>query len=249
MAEEPTPATAENLNVDYDLVAEYEAADSNRTIARRTITLTIIFMFLAFLANLYFEVSYFVEEEVEVFVAELGAEATAYAPEFSRRLQGLANTVVPRFIDTLANTYADNEEEYVELLVEEFQKLEIESREAWPRMEEAIAKLVIEQEEAARRELEGIISSDDIAEVSLAYRVAMENYLEDLFETYFTEQAAAGDRIMANLALLAEVELDDLPDDNQYLIGMMIELLGKEMQNNSLWVRTPDYNNPQFGEQ
>ena len=64
----------------------------------------------------------------------------------------------------------------------------------------------------------------------MAYRHALESYLASTFEHHFLEHIAVGEDIVANLKKVARTETDVPAEDTQFLMGMMLELLGIMLQ-------------------
>ena len=156
-------------------------------------------------------------------------------PVVSERVAEMTDMVVHKYIEAFSNVYAKDQDRYVQTLSDEFVALDQYSKNAWPLIEEQIAELVVAQENATREALRGVLTEEDIGEVSMAYRVSMESYLTVLFETEFSDQIKVGDQILANLTEIAQTEQDAEITDSQYILGMLMELLGLEMQDNSLY--------------
>ena len=97
-------------------------------------------------------------------------------------------------------------------------------------MEIAIAQMVLDQGQAIKGALGDILSDEELAHASNAYRQALENNIETMFTEHFREQITAGEEVLRNLQKIAFSEPNLPPDDVQYLIGMLLELLGMQMQ-------------------
>ena len=212
------------------LIEKFKKAEKGRTVARRTITLTLILIVLSFVYMIWTAVGDFRDEGIPKFGAALSAEATDYMPEVSKRVQQMTDHLIPIYLDEFAKVYSRDEEKFAEIVADEFGKLEQSANANWPKMESAIAELVVAQEETARKSLEEIISEEEMIEVSMAYQKALVNYLQDFFETHFTEHIATGDEILVKLEQVAQTEPNMPPDNSQYILGMFLELLGMEMQ-------------------
>ena len=142
----------------------------------------------------------------------------------------MTERVVPVYLNSFGEALNENEELYVTVLIEEFDKLESYSRESWGKMEIAIAQMVLDQEQAIKGALGDILSDEELAHASNAYRQALENNIETMFTEHFREQITAGEEVLRNLQKIALSEPNLPPDDVQYLIGMLLELLGMQMQ-------------------
>ena len=204
-----SPADDGNVS---DLMQQFRAAGGRRNVAKQTITLTILFVVVAFLFAIWQAATGFRDEGLPRFTATLSAEAAEFTPVLAERVKAMADRLVPVYTDAFADAYADREEAFAETLVDEF------------------AQLVVDQEVTARNAIKDVISPEQIAQVSMAYRHALESYLASTFEHHFLEQIAVGEDIVANLKKVARTETEVPAEDTQFLMGMMLELLGIMLQ-------------------
>lgn len=222
-----------NPTASEKLIEAYREASQRRSTARRTVTLALICIVVLFGVMIWNEINTFRYHGIPVFSATLSAEATEYMPVVSERVAAMTDKVVNEYINAFSKVYTRDQDKYVQVLSDEFTALDTYSRNAWPAIEEQIAQLVIGQENATREALRGVLTEDDIGEVSMAYRLSMENYLTVMFETEFADQIQVGDQILNNLTDIAMTEPNAEVSDSQYILGMLMELLGLEMQDAS----------------
>ena len=204
-----SPADDGNVS---DLMQQFRAAGGRRNVAKQTITLTILFVVVAFLFAIWQAATGFRDEGLPRFTATLSAEAAEITPALAKRVKAMADRLVPVYTNAFVAAYTDREEAFAETLVDEF------------------AQLVVDQEATARNAIKDVISPEQIAQVSMAYRNALESYLASTFEHHFMEQIAVGEDIVANLKKVARTETDVPAEDTQFLVGMMLELLGIMLQ-------------------
>ena len=234
MTEESNPSSPPDDGNVFALMRQFRSAGGRRNVAKRTITLTILFVVVAFLFAIWQAATGFRDEGLPQFSATLSAEAAEFTPVLAERVKAMADRLVPVYTDAFAAAYAaayaDREEAFAEILVDEFAQLERYAHASWPSIEEALAQLVVDQEVTARNAIKDVISSEQIAQISMAYRHALESYMASTFEHHFLEQIAVGEDIVANLKKVARTETDVPAEDTQFLMGMMLELLGIMLQ-------------------
>lgn len=200
---------------------------------RLRISLFIMLIFAVYLTLIYKTFADFRDNRLPEFSAELSTEAAQFMPRVTNDVRAMTDRLVPFYINTFSAQFANDEEIFSAVIVEEFDQLESFSAQSWIKIEEALAQLVVEQEEAATAALSGILSSEDMAKVSAAYHKALTNKMEAVMSQHFEAQISLGEDIIENLHTLTQVEPDVPIDDTQYIFGMLMELLGLEMQKQS----------------
>jgi len=232
--------SSESVNQDNNLIEAYQAAAKRQRLASRSITIAIILTVLVFVFLIWSEFTDFRDNRVEEFGAHLGAEASEFLPSALDSMNGMVNRLVPIYIDSFSNVFIRDEAAYHEIVHTEFSKLDdYAQKEAWPKLENALAQLVIDQEMAMRDTLEEFIEREQVIELSQAYRVALDNYLVNFFEKEFSEQTITGETIIQKLQQLANDHAADAPTDSDYILGMLMELLGLQMQEAAIAEATP----------
>lgn len=211
-------------------VTRYREAVRAKNTAGQAIGLVVILIVLTYVFLIIHTVNSFFDDQFPEFTAAFGAEATTLMPEVADQAAAMTERLLPIYIESFAKEYANNEERFMVLLVEEFDQLDRHAVESWPQIEEAIARLVIDQEETAKQELSTILAPDDLVRVAHAYRNALEGQLEQIFTNHFEQQIRVGEDIIRKLQAIAETEPDVPADDSTYIIGMLMELLGLQMQ-------------------
>jgi len=212
------------------LIDELQAAQRDRRNARNVMTALIAVVVVVFVFLGFQEVSEFQDEELEVFGEALSYEIAELAPEIGEDLREAFNRLGPVYEDAFVKVFNRDEEEYYEVLSDEYIGLQQHAQQAWPRFEEALAELVIEQEETARTELNRIVDREKLADISFYYNEALEEYLTEYFEGKFAVNLDVSESIINKLTRIAEEEREMNPSDSKYTLGLMLELLGLEMQ-------------------
>lgn len=219
------------MSDDTTAIADYNTARSQQQTAGRVITLAIILTVAFFIWMIWSQFTNFRDNGLEDFSAHLGAEATEYMPTVVDSLGQMTDRLIPVYVDSFSTVFSRDEEKYNEVLSEEFTKLESHAQNSvWPELELALAQLVVDQELAMSESLNGVITRQQVENLSQAYRVALDNYFANLFETQFAEQSKVGEEIVTKLEALASEDTSHRPTDTPYLIGMFVELLGLQMQ-------------------
>ena len=162
--------------------------------------------------------------------SRLVTELQAYAPTAAQHVAASAERVIPVYTQALQSTFTRDQDRYLETLVNEFGALENYAMAQSPKIEESIASLVEDQRLAADKALKGILSEEDFARISLAYNDALQAELERTMEQHFSEHMVVGERIIEKIQRIAETESGPLETDPQVITGMLVELLGMEMQ-------------------
>lgn len=212
------------------LISEYNSALRNRKISRVFFALLILATVGAYVFMFWQVIADFRDKGLAQVQVELGEELSAYVPTLQRQLQRSSDRIVPAYMDAFVATWERDQERYLEVVVEEFGALERFAQEQTPLIQEAIAQLALDQEAVANEELAKIFGDEEtFAEISLAYQSAMENQLAVFFEKHLEEHVAVADSIVRRLETIAASEPDKV-EDSQALLGMMVELLGIEMQ-------------------
>lgn len=212
------------------LIEELQAAQRDRRNARNIMTALIAIVVVVFVFLGYQEVSRFQEEELEVFAQALSDEAVDLAPDIADDLGAAFDRLAPVYEEAFVEVFNENEEEYYALLSDEYIGLQQHAQAAWPKIEEALAQLVVDQEETASKELQKFIPRDKLANLSVYYNQALEKYLSEYMEGKFAVNLEVSQDIINKLNQIAEEEQDLKPDDVKYTLGLMLELLGLEIQ-------------------
>lgn len=177
-------------------------------------------------------VQHFHENEMDDFGIALTVEAATITPMVMEEVGEAANRAAPQIQTIVAQTFSENEERYVEVLSDNYIALQSYAQARWPNIEEAIAVLVVEQEDTARTTLTKYVPEDKLSELSMAYDQALRAYIEGFFSEHFAGDMVNAQDMVDKLHKLSETETDMPPADSHYIIGMFLELLGLEMQNN-----------------
>lgn len=219
---------------DSALIAAYRQAVHNRTNARRTVGVLILLIVVVYLSLIWNTISVFRERGLPEFSATLGAEVSAYLPEASDQVRAMLDRVVPIYMQAFNNTFERDKEKYSEVLLTEFEKLKEYAIARTPAMEEALAQLVLDQEQAGHEALTEIMSEDQFEEVALAYQTAFRRQMHEMLNKHLEEHVMTAGNIIDKLQTLAKIEPPPPTGDSQYLMGQVVELLGLEMQDASL---------------
>lgn len=212
------------------LINEYNVALRARKFSRIAFALLVIATVGVYLLLFWQVIVSFRDQGITQVQEELGKELSSYVPTLQRQLQNSSKRIVPAYLEAFSSTWEKDQERYLEVLVDEFAVLERFTQDQTPLVQEAIAQLVLDQEAVAREELAKLFGDEEaFAELSLAYQAAMEDQLAVFFDKHLEEHVAVADSIVRRLETIAASEPDKV-EDTQVLIGMMVELLGLEMQ-------------------
>lgn len=212
------------------LINEYSGALRSRKLSRLFFILIIVAVVGLYLLQFWRVIEDFRDHGIAQVQTELAEELTSYAPIFQRQLQRSSDKVVPAYMDAFASTWERDQERYLEVLVDEFAVLEQYAQAQTPLIQEALAQLIIDQETVASEELARIFGDQEtFAEIGLSYQVAMEEQLAVFFEKHLEDHVAVADSIVSKLETIGASEPEVIAD-TQVLLGMMVELLGLEMQ-------------------
>ncbi|WOO43063.1 hypothetical protein [Rubellicoccus peritrichatus] len=212
------------------LIESYAKAQKDRRTARYLMTALIAIIVLVFIFLGVATVKSFHEEQVDEFAEALAEEAADISPMVWEHLNDATNRALPKIEDAFVSTFVNNSETYVEVLSDNYLDLQSYAQLQWPQIEEALAGMVMAQEDTAKASLAKYVPEDKLVNLSESYRAAMENYLERFFEDNFAGDMATAQDVVDKLHQIAETESDMPPADSQYIIGMFLELLGMEMQ-------------------
>ena len=224
-----TPDTAK-LPVD-ELIHQLDEAVSDRRNARNWMTLLlalviVVFVFLGVDAVERFQTP----EKMDELKLALTDEAAALLPSARDQLSGSVERVLPAYQDAFVEVFTRDTDKYLEVIAEEGLKFESFAAQARPKIEEAIAELVVAQEETARKELTRYMTPEEYRTIRQAYEEALTERLQTYFDQRFSESILLAEDVMAKLETIAESEKDLPPADSQFVLGMFLELLGIEMQ-------------------
>lgn len=212
------------------LISEYNSALRNRKVSRVFFALLILATVGAYVFLFWQVIADFRDKGLAQVQVELGEELSAYVPTLQRQLQRSSDKIVPAYVDAFTETLKKDQERYLQVVVDEFGVLEQFAQEQTPLIQEAIAQMALDQEAAASEELAKLFGDEEhFAEISLAYQAAMEAQLAVFFEKHLEEHVAVADSIVSRLEAIAASEPEKI-EDSQALLGMMVELLGIEMQ-------------------
>ncbi len=219
----PTSYTAQ------EIIAAYQGAVKQRKTIRILVAAMILLIVLINLGLIWTTLVDFQITGLPLVQDGLSREMQNYLPTLTKELSAASERVIPVYTEAFAQVFARDQELYAETLLSEFEKLQEYSEAATPKIQEAIAQLVIDQETAASEALQAFMSEDDFAMISVAYQEALEQQLQIIMETHFYEHLSVGQEIIDKLEHIAATE-KEVPTSNQVILGMMVELLGLEMQ-------------------
>lgn len=216
------------------LIEDYREAVKKLSRARITLSFTILLVFLVYVFLIWTKFTGFRDEELPEFSATLNAEVAAIMPEIGQQVGVMMDRVVPVYSRVFAEEFDNNSERFLQVISDEFLLLEMHARNKTPEFEEAIALLVLEQEEAAQQSLAAIVPEKDLVRISEDYRNSLERHLGKMISQQFQDHMDVGEEIITKLQMIAESEQGSIPEGSQYTMGMIIELLGITMQDNAL---------------
>lgn len=222
---------AQNESIER-LIEDLRLAQRDRRNARNWMTLMLALIVVIFIYLGVFSVQNFGDEDMDLLAAALADEASRVLPGIQTQLKESANRLVPAYEEAFVDVFTRDREKFEQVVAEEYLKLQQHGKKVGPRIEEAIAQLVIEQEETARQKLSEYISPEQLDRINTAYQEQLTSELERYFETRHGANLVLAENMMEKLAELADSETDLPPADSQYVIGMFLELLGLEMQEN-----------------
>ncbi len=217
------PAAAETIQ-------RYRGAQRRLRHARRSVTVLVFAIVAAYAWLLWTTYKDFRDNQIPILTAELSAEATAYLPEVSAQMSAMLNRVFPIYVETLVNRYHQDQEKYLIVLTDEFTELERYAKKSWPRMQDALYQMAMDQERAMSKALQDIVPPGQLQAVTEAYRDALQKRLEELFTSHFEEQIQWGDKIIRNLEKMAQSEPHIPKENTRYILGLFLELLGLQIQ-------------------
>ncbi|GHB99190.1 hypothetical protein [Cerasicoccus arenae] len=212
------------------LIEELQAAQRDRRNARNIMTALIAIVVVVFIFLGLQEINKFQEEELGEFATALSEEAGQLAPVIAKDLGEAFDRLVPVYEEAFVEVFKENEEEYYAILSDEYISLQQHAQGAWPKIEEAMAQLVVEQEETASAELMKFIPRDKLANLSVYYNEALQKYLSHYMEGKFAVNMEVSQDIINKLNQIAEEEDDLTPGDVKYTLGLLLELVGLEIQ-------------------
>ncbi|MDX2111511.1 MAG: hypothetical protein SFY80_14870 [Verrucomicrobiota bacterium] len=217
-------------SAEVDLVSAYRSAVRQRKLVRVTLACIILVIVVVYISLMWITVVDFGKNGLPLVEHQLNEEIRNYLPIASQQLSEAANRVVPVYTKALTDTFQRDQELYAKTLLDEFDKLGEFAVSRTPMVEDAIAQLVLDQEKSASAAMQEILTEDQFAEISLAYDDALRQQLEVVMDKHFREHIQVGEEILLKLQTIADAEQGKTPMDNQVILGMMVELLGLDMQ-------------------
>jgi hypothetical protein len=213
------------------LIRAYHEATHQQRVASRIMTIALALTVILFVSLIWSQFTRFLNDDLTEFSANLGVEAAEFMPTVMESVDEMTTRLIPVYIDNFSDVLQRDQPKYLEMLNAEFTALDNYAvNEAWPQIETAIAQLVMDQETALAKNLDGVLADNEIAELSFAYRGALEKHMESVFVNEFAEQTVTGEAIIAKLQQLAESSEAATQTDSHYILGMLFELLGIQLQ-------------------
>lgn len=215
------------------LIGQLRQAQKARRAARNWMTALVAVIVLVFILLGVNAVKSFQKDEIDDFGIALGEEAADLTPLLLEEVNAAANRLLPAYEKAFIDEFTESQMAYVGVLQDEYVLLDQYAQQQWPKIEEGIAKFVVAQEDTAREALSQYVPEDKLVDLSEEYATAMQTYMEHFFEEHYTDKVIVAENIMEKLHQIAENEPDLPPENSQYVIGMLLELLGLEMQANA----------------
>lgn len=229
-----TPPADNEPNSEVDaLIEELKHAQADRRNAKAIVTFFLVVLTVFFVYLIIDEVNEFVNDETEEFGEALRERAEEIAPEVREQIGESLSVIGPDIQEALVATVKNDSDRYEAALTSEYVEIEQTAQEVWPRIEDAIVELVDQQEAVARNELSFYMSPAQVDAIGITYRKAMEEYLAEYFQKNFGSSFQVGEDIPERLSVLAESE-ELRSTESDYLMGLMLELLGLRLQDYSL---------------
>ncbi|MGF1451012.1 MAG: hypothetical protein ACFB21_02925 [Opitutales bacterium] len=218
------------------LIESLKNAQRERRHARNWMSVLLAVVLVVFLYFGYVSVeSLSDEQQMAKFNEALQAEVTQdIQPVLMEEIRSSAERIVPAYQDVFAETLDRNADAYQQMIAEEFVKLESHAMNAWPRIQEEIARMADRQVEVTRDELSQYLEPEQLRAVNEAYLNEINIYMESFLEQNFGQEIILADNVLMKLEQVAETEPDPGIANPLFSLGIMIELLGYEMQRNAV---------------
>ena len=216
---------------DTSLIEQYKAAAAKQRLANRGVTLICILIVLGSVYAIWTQITNFRDHGIEPFNARLEQEAAAFMPTVSADASEMINRLVPVYIQSFETVVTRDEKEYRNLVSDEFSKLnQFAQMNAWPNIEAALGQLVADQEQTLTEELGDLLDREQVMEISVAYRFALQSYLKEFYANEFAKHDAIGTEIVNKVVKVADTREAPPTTSSSYIVGLLIELLGLEIQ-------------------
>lgn len=216
---------------DETLVTAYEQSKRARSQARRSITLLILGVVIVYISLMWRAIVNFEAHRMPEFGAALSVEAGQLAPRVTRDLKVMAERLYPLYVDAFQKMFERDWPRMKEQGLKEMGLLQSHAYSRWPKIQSALMDVVTTAEVSTRKELAAIVDERDLEKISVAYGEALNSQLESLLKTTLKEHVEVAEKIGDNLIKITATEPDIKPPiDLRYNLGMMLELIGTEMQ-------------------
>ncbi|MCC5788900.1 MAG: hypothetical protein JJT75_04650 [Opitutales bacterium] len=231
MTEKPSPNKPSP-----EIVAFQQAQKSNRK-ARRIVLLLVLLPVVLFVLLGYQRIVNFIERDSPKLVAQVSAELAEgpYLANLQNALRDAFEELLPAYQTAFAEMIERDTELWEQTAREEYLKTEAYAQEVFPHIEDALREMLENQEELLRNELSKYIDSAQLDNFSESLLDALEAEMV----RYYTERVLLRwenltENIVDQLFALSEQEKTLDTENMPVLLGMILELIGLELQEHGL---------------
>lgn len=178
-------------------------------------------------------VTHFIDHDVDVLLGHLQEEVVhgELTENVKKRLQRSFDRLLPLYRETLLTSLEENQDAWLMAMDQEVEATRRHGEEAMPLIEDSIAMALAGIEEMVREELGKFIEPDALADIATRILTALDDQLTEFYSAHFLfEREPIAEGIVDKLVALAESEPRLEDDDTVSLIGMILELIGLEIQ-------------------
>ena len=216
-----------------ELIRLHERASRRNRNAKRLLTLLLLAIVLGNVGYAYFTVKNTVENRTDELSKALGAEAESIAPDLAKAGSASLGRLSDRYADVMAKTFERDRDLYAKRLIDEVESLRLHAEGVQPKLHAELEKMVTRLEHDLRGGLaKHGIPEDKLTAAGEAYTKALDAKVVDFLEGPVSRYRTHVDSIAEKLDRLAATEPPGPSEDPMFLMGMALEWVGRDMQNN-----------------
>jgi hypothetical protein len=213
------------------LIEDFQRSEGHYRFARWTVTFLVIATVVAHIYGLWGVIRDFRDNRTGEFAEALCAEAVIMAPAITEDASVMAERLYPHYAEAFQTTFERDWPKIQAQAHQEMELLDAHAQSQWPAITNGLMQIFLSSEDILAEELGTIMPPDDANRILDAYGEALLAEYETLIEEDLREHSELADEIGVLLEQLVATEPDiQHPVDMQSTIGMMLELVGTELQ-------------------
>lgn len=212
-------------------IEAYQKSVQELSIARKTITVSLVGVILLSVVVLCFSASNFMKKGVPEFTTAFREGIAPVASQNIERIRLMAGNLYPVYADAFQKMFDQDLPKMEEEFHRQMEGLDKYAQGRWPLFQKDLNKIIYDQEAYITQQMRTLVGEKQAKEVAHMYRTSAVQKITEHLLIGLTDHQIVLDEIRENLDRIVFTEPDIVPPVNvQEAIGMLVELAGVNLQ-------------------